>query len=319
MLLVVLVSMSTNSFSKDFSRLTHEEFFKLNKKQLIEASGQGYASAQLILGYYYGQVWKPANLNKALELFVKSANQGNQTAAFWAANYYWQGKGSAPNYQTACVYAAMNEGVQGNDAIPERLMATCYSNGWGVQHDLTKAEKLIVGLIKSGVDVHHMLAGVYKQQGKYLEAIAEYKQSSDYERGIWNETIIKLKSLADKKAREEQIEIARVEREKRVALKQAEDKKREEEKKKNNLKEDKLRKEALSYKQEFHYVISIKVDKECPQYSEKVYNFMYNQVESIRAASIGSMLNTSSVIERFEHIVAGYKKYKKSLTDRGCL
>lgn len=222
------MTISASSLGKDYSKLKHDEFFKLNKKQLIEASEQGYASAQLILGYYYGEVWNPANLSKALDLFVKSAKQGNKSAAFWAANYYWQGKGSAPNYQTACTYAAMNEGVQGDNSIPERLMATCYSNGWGVQHDLAKAEKIIGELINSGVDVHHMLAGVYKQQGKYLEAIAEYKQSSNYERGTWNKAINKLEVLSAQKAREIKERMVKLERKKRVELKKAENEKRKE-------------------------------------------------------------------------------------------
>lgn len=84
------------------------------------------------------------NMDKAIELYTKSADAGYGTAQSYLGDIYYEGRGVSQDYSKAVEYYQMAYSQLHLSANSTKRLASCYENGWGgLKIDKQKAAELV--------------------------------------------------------------------------------------------------------------------------------------------------------------------------------
>lgn len=149
---------------------------------IIKKAEQGYATAQLILGIYYGGV-KGINKepDKQFKWMQKAAEQGLSSAQSNLGQLYSLGKGTEKDEQAAVKW--ISKAVEQENVAAMETMANCYISGTLVAQDYSKAVDLYKRASYQDTQAQYMLGEIYWQSNlvpsnkqiamKYFTAAAE--------------------------------------------------------------------------------------------------------------------------------------------------
>ena len=138
-------------------------FFEFNKDmnkaiQLYTLSAdQGNADAQLRLGACYVSGYGvEKDMKKSIELYTLSADQGNANAQFGLGSWYSYGYGVEKDIKKA-IHLYTLSADQGN-ANAQYNLANCYENGEGVEKDMNKAMNCILSVLIKEIELLNIIS-----------------------------------------------------------------------------------------------------------------------------------------------------------------
>lgn len=125
-------------------------------------ANSGNPRAQMLLGSMYATgSGVPLELQRAEDLFRKSAAQGNTLAAIYLASMYWQGRGVPRNLPEAA--ALFRQAAEQGNAIAQSNLGSMYRSGEGVPRDASQAAFWYGKAAEQGnATAQHNLATMYE-------------------------------------------------------------------------------------------------------------------------------------------------------------
>ncbi len=129
----------------------------------LKAAEEGNIEAQLYVSrsYMNGQ-WISRNYTKAAYWYKKAADQGNATACGIIAALYYEGNLIEKNIEAALHYAQKGEYLNNNQSA--YILAQMYKEGRGVKKNLKQAIKIMDGLARCDYEKSKPLLEQYKQE-----------------------------------------------------------------------------------------------------------------------------------------------------------
>lgn len=159
-------------------------------RNLLLNAEKGDADAQFSLGtcYSHGNGVEK-DLRKAEYWWIKAASQcdGKFSYQYRLGYYYFYGFVLSKKYEQA-VYWWKRSAGNGN-ILALKSLATCYSNGYGVEIDLTRAFDLYKKLATTGDKEYAYIVGMCYYEGKGVKqdfevAVSWFLKSASHQRGI---------------------------------------------------------------------------------------------------------------------------------------
>lgn len=133
-------------------------------------AGDVQSQFELGINYYHGTKDIPKNEELAIKYLTLASDNGNSKAAFSLGRIYEKNN----NLKQAVIY--YERAAKENNALALDNLAIIYQYGRGVTKDIEKAEQLFLAAKSNGSELSERnLALLYKQEGKYNQAIATYK------------------------------------------------------------------------------------------------------------------------------------------------
>lgn len=146
-----------------------EEIKKASVHLFLKSAEQGYAPAQLFLGYFYvsGEIVEK-NEGKAVYWYTRAAMQGSAEAQFKLGVLYQSGNGIDVDVSKA-VYLYEKSAKQGF-AMAQFALGACYEEGYGIDVDMSKAVYWYEKAAEQGIAGAQLLLGVCYEEGEGVDA-----------------------------------------------------------------------------------------------------------------------------------------------------
>lgn len=160
-----------------------EEAKKASVPLFLKSAEQGYAPAQLFLGYFYtsGEIVEK-NMRRAEYWYTRAAMQGSAEAQFRLGALYQYGNGVDVDISEA-VYWYEKSAKQGF-AMAQFALGACYGEGYGTDVDMSKAVYWYEKAAEQGISGAQLLLGVCYEEGEGVEAdmsraVCWYRKASE--------------------------------------------------------------------------------------------------------------------------------------------
>ena len=141
------------------------KFYEELSVDALEGFAKFDKTAMCILGekYEHGDNIEP-NINKAIELYQRAADNNYAKGMYKLGNIYFDGKGVEQNYETA-LKLYKRAGAR-NHVLAMAQVGKCYHNGYGTEKDDRKAVEwlrnaLAVDCSNASIEIMKLLGDVY--------------------------------------------------------------------------------------------------------------------------------------------------------------
>lgn len=120
------------------------------------------------LAYLYGDRGVQEDETRALQLFIKAAEKGDEYGSYNAGRCYYSGWGCEKDYGKAFLY--FDQAFQGGHQAAKSYLARCYFWGYGTQQNYESAVRMMNGLIRERQEYPKELMGYCCLYGKGIYA-----------------------------------------------------------------------------------------------------------------------------------------------------
>jgi TPR repeat protein len=161
----------------------------------IKAAKQGYANAQVNIGYLYDEgIGVKQDYTKAMEWYLKAAEQGVAMAQCYLGNMYGDGNGVKQDYAKAMEW--YRKAAEQGNTIAQYNVGYYYYEGLGVKQDYAKAMEWFLKVAEQGdADAQCRLGDMYgegegmkqdyaKAMEWYLKAAEQGNDVAQYSLGV---------------------------------------------------------------------------------------------------------------------------------------